>query len=510
MNLRFFEKIATLTLMAIFLLVFFKTFAQDSTIQRDLENICESEEEIEKECENLSLKECRELLEQCVQYLDEKSGKISQDISKTQKEQATLKNQISVLTKKITQLATQIQQGNIMIRDLSLQIKDSEISIEKTSQKIETKKKQLAIILRTIYEMDKKSLIEILLTEKTLSGFFDNLTYLETLNSKTQELLEAVKNLKITLEDQKLILDKEKENLENVVRIQTIQKQESEKTKKEKEQLSKLTEAQYQKLLKEKKEIEQKAAAIRAKIFELVGVERAPTFGEAIEVAKVVTNIINIRPAFLLAIISEESAIGRNVGQCYLQDFTTGMGVKITTGRKWPRTMRPHDNIPIFLEITKKFDFNPTNTPVSCWIPICATKNSKGVLVFDYTPSVDSEGKITCSKSGYVPYGWGGAMGPAQFMPSTWNLYESKISEKLGGKIPNPWAIYDSFLAAAIYLADLGATAKTRQSEITAANKYCGGYSWYAKQVMEKADCIQTFIDTNTMSSYCQDLIGLR
>jgi hypothetical protein len=144
--------------------------------------------------------------------------------------------------------------------------------------------------------------------------------------------------------------------------------------------------------------------------------------------------------------------------------------------------MNPQRDVPIFLELTRKLDRDPHFTPVSCWIPI-------------YTNG--------------TPFGWGGAMGPAQFIPSTWKLYESEIEEKLG-RTSDPWSIKDSFLAAAVYLADLGASAKTSQSEKLAANKYCGGYSWYASQVMKRTDCIQSFIDTNSMTYECQELIGLK
>ena len=39
-----------------------------------------------------------------------------------------------------------------------------------------------------------------------------------------------------------------------------------------------------------------------------------------------------IDPAFLLAIITQESKLGANVGQCYLSDPDTGAGVGKNTG----------------------------------------------------------------------------------------------------------------------------------------------------------------------------------
>jgi membrane-bound lytic murein transglycosylase B len=430
--------------------------------------ICESMEKIEAECKNLSQVECRRLLENCEKYYDEKSAQIEENISKTEREKKTLQNQIYILKEKIKKLDLQIQQSNILIRDISLQIKDTEASIEKTSEKIEEKKRHLVEILRTISEMDKKSLLEILISEESLSGFFDNLTYLETLNAKSQELLEVVKDLKTSLEDQKMVLDKEKENLENVQKMQILQKQESEKTKKEKEQLSKLTEAQYQKLLTEKKEIEKKAADIRARIFELIGVPQAPTFGEAYELAKWVENITGVRPAFLLAVLTQESNIGKNVGQCYLKDPQTGEGIRITTGEKVKNVMKPSRDVQPFLEITKELGRDPYNTPVSCPIPSIG--------------------------------GWGGAMGPAQFIPSTWIKYKERISQ-ITGKTPDPWNIKDSFLAAALYLADYGATKKTYDAEWKAAIIYFSGststrYRFYGDSVMAIAKGYEEDIKT--------------
>ena len=424
----------------------------------------------------------REECESLLKKYEEEIKKYEQNIQKTEKEKKTLQNQIYLLKQKIDKLKLEIEQSNVMIRDVSLQIKDTERSIENTSQKIEAQKRKLTEILRTIYEIDKKSLIEILLSERSLSGLFDNLMYLEVLNAKTQDLLLVVKNLKASLEDQKMVLEREKENLERILKMQTLQKQESENLKKEKEYLSKLTEAQYQKLISEKKEIEKEAARIRARIFELIGVTQAPTFGEALQIAQAVSQLTGVRPAFLLAIISQESAIGRNIGQCFLSDPKTGDGVRVTTKEKAPRTMNPQRDVPIFLELTQRLGRDPFSTPVSCWIPFYI--NGK-------------------------PFGWGGAMGPAQFIPSTWKLYESQIAAKIG-KTPDPWNIKDSFLAAAIYLADLGAVKQTPESERIAANRYCGGYPDYANEVMTRAKCIQDFIDTNTMSSFCQDLIGLR
>jgi len=83
--------------------------------------------------------------------------------------------------------------------------------------------------------------------------------------------------------------------------------------------------------------------------------------------------------------------------------------------------------------------------------------------------------------------GWGGAMGPAQFIPSTWVGYASKVSA-ITGAPANPWDIKDAFIAAAIKLVADGANG-TYQGEWDAAMRYFSGgtnsaYSFYGDDVM--------------------------
>lgn len=405
----------------------------------------------EEDCQ--TMEECQALLEK----YEEEISKYESEIAKTEAEKKTLQNKIYILRNKIKKLSYQIYQSNVMIKDLGFQIVDTEESIEKTSLKIEDSKNKLANILRTIYEEDQKSIIEILLTEEELSDFFDNLVALEALNSRSQELLKNIKALKLSLEGQRQSLDEEKEDLERVVKIQTLQKQESEITKKDQEYFLRLTEAQYQQYLEEKEETERRAAQIRSRIFELIGVPEAPTFGEAYEIAKYVENLTGVRPAFLLAVMTQESNIGKNVGQCYLKDPKTGEGVVVATGKKISRVMKPTRDVQPFLSITKELGRDPYNTVVSC----------------------------------PMSFGWGGAMGPAQFIPSTWMLYKDK-AEAITGTPPDPWNIRDAFLAAALYLADYGAAKKTYDAEWKAAMIYFSGstrsrYRFYGDSVMSIA-----------------------
>ena len=443
----FLKFVLTLTLIAAFLVPQFLVFAQDS--------ISDIEEEL------TTAKEERGALEEELKKLEDEIAEYEKDITKTEQEKKTLQNQIYLLRQKISQLDLQIYQSNLMIEDLTLQIKDTEGSIVQTGTKIDGSRGKLAAIMQTIYEEDQRSLIEILLSEKELSDFFDNLLALETLNSQTQELLKDIKSLKTTLENQKQLQDTNKSDLESVVKLKTLQKQESETTRKEADYYLKLTEAEYQASLQKKTEAEKRAVEIRARIFELIGVPQAPTFGEAYEIAKYVEGITGVRPALLLAVLTQESNIGKNVGQCYLRDTKTGSGVVAYNGKEVERVMKPmglsgrKGDVDSFLAITAELGRDPYNTPVSC----------------------------------PMSYGYGGAMGPAQFIPTTWMIYRNKVKE-ITGKAADPWNIKDAFIASALYLADYGATKQTYNSEWKAAMIYFSGttnlaYRFYGDSVMK-------------------------
>jgi membrane-bound lytic murein transglycosylase B/uncharacterized protein YoxC len=423
------------------------------------ENLAEScnLDKVEQNCQDLSVSDCRALLEKCENYYNEEAAKIEQDITKTKQEKTTLTNKINSLSKTIQNLGYQISQSNLMIKDLGLQIDDTKNSIEKTSLKIEDNKEKLSVILRTIGENDQKSFAEIFFTGETLSDFFNDAVALDVLNKKNEELLVSIKDLKQNLVQQQAALDEDKNNLEDTVKIQSLQKDKNNQTKAEQEYYLKFTEQEYQKQLKEKEETTKKAAEIRSRIFEIIGVAKAPTFGEAYDIAKYIESVTGIRPAFLLAILTQESNIGKNVGQCNLVDAKTGSGIRISNKAILAKVMNPKRDVPPFIGITTDLGRDPYSTPVSC----------------------------------PMSFGWGGAMGPAQFIPSTWNIYRDEIKSILG-KPGDPWAIKDSFLAAALYLTDYGAAKKTENAEWRAALIYFSGsvntqYRFYGDSVISMA-----------------------
>ena len=460
---RFSKTIFYSILIVVFLLISFNILAQEN-----LEQICEWEK-IENKPSNLSDQEYEDLLKKCQEYYQDISEEIEKDINKTKAEKDTLQNKIYILKNTIKNLESEIYEGNIMIKDLGNQIYSTQVSIDQTNLQINEIKNNLSNILQMQYEIDQQSPTVILLKNETFTDFLNELMELERLSLRTRELLENIKNLKISLESQKNLMDGEKDNLEGVVKIQTIKKQENTQTKKEQESVLKMTEAEYQKHLKDKQETEKKVAEITTRIFELAGIPEAPTFGEALELAKYVESILGIRPAFLLAIFKQESNIGKNVGQCYLKNTSTGAGVISYNGKQVDRVMKPSRDVQPFLSITKELGRDWQNTLVSCPMSI----------------------------------GYGGAMGPGQFIPSTWIIYRDRV-KAITGKPADPWNIRDAFIATGLYVSDYGAKKQTYDGEWRAAMIYFSGtslrtsynyYGFYGDSVMAIAKQLQKDID---------------
>ncbi len=256
------------------------------------------------------------------------------------------------------------------------------------------------------------------------------------------------------MQQQKQKQENEKGQLQTTIQTQTLQKQQQQRAQQQQAANLKLTEAQYQQQLADKASADKNSASIKARIFDLLGVSNAPTFGDAYNIAKYVSGITGVRAALILAILTQESNLGQNVGQCYLKDVNTGAGVKIKTGVYSPKTMSPTRDVPVFLTLISQINAgknlarDPFSTPVSC------------VIYYN--------GK---------PYGYGGAMGPGQFIPSTWSNfnYGTKVSA-ITGKAANPWDIRDAFLATGLLLKDNGAAGSGSKAEFNAAMKYyCGG-----------------------------------
>lgn len=389
-----------------------------------------------------------------------------QIITDTQAKKKSLQGDVTLLNAQIKAAQAQIAAKNIIITQLAAQIAQKNVVISQLTDRIEKGKESLASIIRQEDQIDHSSIVVVALSRSDLSSFYSDIDAFVSLKSQLQNLFAQITAAKAQTESEKADLATKQNQTVDAKYVVETQKQQIASDKTQKQQLLAITanqEAQYQKILADR---QAKAAAIRAALFPLR--DAAPIqFSDALAYAKAAQVKTGIRPAFILAVLTQESNLGKNVGQCYLSDTTTGAGVRKTTGALLQNVMKPGRDIPPFVDLGTRLGFDPLKQVVSC-------------------PQSS---------------GWGGAMGPAQFIPSTWHLYEKQVVAVTGHSVPNPWAADDAIAAMSVYFDDLGAGAGGYTAEHTAAAKYYAGGAWatagraYANSVMALATSIQNNID---------------
>jgi membrane-bound lytic murein transglycosylase B len=458
--------------------------------------LCFSNAKLDSYCQREGDDACQEILEKCDDYLTGIQKEYEKDIEKTEQEKENLANQISRLENRMSQLEAEIQQSEMRIRNLGYEINDTQQSIVNMNKKIDKSRGQLSEMLRTIKRENKKSVLEILMVEDDLSDFFNNLATLEVLSRESNLILDQVKSLRNSLETEEQRLARQKEEVEEEVQVQVVQKRQNSELQSQYEYSLSLTQQEIQDKKQQKQLIDEKVQEILSRRLSLFGVseEEAPSLEEAIEIVKWVEQKTNVRAGFVLSIIMQESALGRNVGQCYLTDKVSGNSRNIRTSQLYVRGLKASRDLSPFLKIASRFGRNPLETPVSCYIPMCYSLSTGHVTT---NVSMNRNGYPNCP-SGYSIYGFGGAIGPAQFLPSTW---ERNVLVSILNREPNPWNVRDAFLGSANYLKQMGAA----NNELNAAARYYGTSGiGYESAVMQRSYCLQTYINQKTMSTGCQ------
>ena len=391
-----------------------------------------------------------------------------QIIKDTQAKKNTLQGDVTVLNAQIRAAQAQIDAKNIAIRQLSAQIAKKTVVISELQERIERGKGALASILRQTQVLDDYSFVHVALGSRTVSDLFGDLDSFVSLKTDLHNLFAEIRAAQAQTESEKAELAvRQNQTVDAKYEVETKKKQiASDKT--EKQQLLAITSNQEQEYKKVLAERQAKAAAIRAALFPLRDAA-AIQFEDALNLAIQAEAKTGVRPALILAVLTQESNLGKNVGQCYLSNTTTGAGVGKNTGVSFPNVMKPDRDVPPFLDLGLRLGFDPLRQVVSC--PIASAG------------------------------GYGGAMGPAQFIPSTWQSYEARIARVSGHAVPNPWSAEDAIIAMSLYLSDLGAGAGGYSAEHTAAAKYYAGGAWatagraYGNSVLALAANIQSNID---------------
>jgi membrane-bound lytic murein transglycosylase B len=405
--------------------------------------------------------------------LQEELSNLEQEIAKEQANLASQKDTTGSIARNIAALTSQIKLAklninakNLVIKKLGGEITQKNQQINVLQGKISSIQASLAQLIRKDRELDNKSILALILSQDSISDAYGDISNFSALKRSIKQSVDEIRGVKSETEAQKSNLETQKnQQLDAKAQLENA-KHQVEVSEAEKQQLlaiSKNKEKEYQKILADKAK---RRSEILSMLFDLRDVSAIP-FGKAYDYAKKAQAATGIRPAFLLAILTQESNLGTDQGSCYVTNMDTGAGVSSKSNKIFANVMKaPRDTVP-FLDLTIALGRDPAKTLVSC--PIGGS-------------------------------GYGGAMGPAQFIPSTWKLLTNRIATALGIRQPDPWNPQDAFMASALYLTDLGAVNGSYTGERNAACKYYSGRkcdsqkpynSSYGDSVMKKATNIQ-------------------
>lgn len=398
----------------------------------------------------------RQELEGQLQAIENQIADLEKQLTSTKGEKKTLANKIKQLKNEETRLRLEIKATNLKIANLEEKLVKTSTAIETNKSKITKLKLDLAKLIRTVQQKDRDFFLLNLFIKEGVSQAFVEATNYDKLSDSITNLVQESKKLQRDLGEKQIAYEDQQTDAEKLLNVAKIQQGALGGKLQEQTQLLEETkglEISYQTLLQDSKK---QAAQIRSRIYELLGVGKQITFGQAVEIAKSTSKQTGVSPAFLLAILTQESNLGKNVGTCNRPGDPPEKG--------WKTIMKPTRDQEPFITITSELGRDPDVTPVSC-----PMKNKDGSQL-----------------------GWGGGMGPAQFIPSTWIGYKDKVSAITGKTPADPWDIRDAFMGAALLLKNNGADG-TRDGEWKAAMRYFSGgtntrYRFYGDNVMAQAD----------------------
>ena len=384
----------------------------------------------------------RSEIERQISELERQAQQLDQSLAVVQTEKKTLANETKGLNTEVKRRELEIKRLNLALRKAALEITDRSGRIEILSEKIVKSKKVLGASLLFLYANDRNNALVILLKNKSLSDFFDSLHNLGKIQATIKETLLGFKDDRTLLEKEKNELQDFEEEQQQLKSLQEVERRFLAQKKKEKDDLLRLTKGKediFQKLLQSKK---RDIASLKTQLFYLE--KTGITAEDAVRTADLAAKRAGIRTAFLLALLEVET--GKQ-----FEDGVITVGTNLGTGN-WQRDLydcyinlgkrgAAESEKRAFFSITEGLGLDPDKMPVS------------------RRPS----------------YGCGGAMGPAQFLPTTWLRFATRVAALTGHNPANPWNTEDAFTAAAVFLADAGADSQTRAGEIAAAKTYLSG-----------------------------------
>lgn len=386
-----------------------------------------------------------------------------------QMERQSLERDLTIIESEIKQSQLGIQARALAIEQLSDQIGEKAVVLDILEERQKKHQDSLADLVRKSALLEDYSLVEVMLSKQSFSEFFTDVATYQSIKESLNESLTILHGIRRDTNDQKNQLENKQETEAEMKRIQELQKQEIERKEQAKSEILTVTkgeEDRYQALLDSQRKT---AAQLRSALFELLGGGGGIPFPEAVRLSQYASRVTGVDAAMILAILEQETNIGANLGSCLFTDNRSDRPV-----------MHPTRDEPVFLAIAKALNFDAYSRTVSC-------------------PIIQNGSRV----------GWGGAMGPSQFIPSTWAMYGGLVNNGNGweysqsadairringGSGPSsPFVNQDAFIATALLLRDNGANGSYAGDRLAALRYYAGwggasnpANAFYGDQVMNR------------------------
>jgi membrane-bound lytic murein transglycosylase B len=413
-------------------------------------------------CENPS---SADIAQACKEFADESAvlAKLQGQLAAQKAKSGSLQKDVNALISQINSAQSKIKAKISSIGQLSQEITKKNETINVLSSELDRQRRSMAQLLKRTNELDQKGAAYVLLSSESVTSFYQDLdTFLSIKRSlyasvnKVKEIQSLTKNQKEQLEDKQAQAIDAKNALQS-------EKNKLDQSQKQAKNLLDTSKTEEQKVASSVATQQKKVSEIQSRLFSFAGgATKSIPFADAYAYATVASTKTGVRTAFILAILTQESNLGKNVGTCNRAGDPPS--------KSWLNIMKPTRDLEPFKRITTALGLNPDITPVSC--PI-----SGG--------------------------GYGGAMGPAQFIPSTWESVQDEIAADLGVAVANPWRAQDAIMASAVYLKKVGAVGSETNERNAACRYYSGrscdgkkpANSFYGNNVMSIARSIQSDID---------------
>jgi len=295
--------------------------------------------------------------------------------------------QAQIAANQLDIIETELKQAELQLEQTLLSVTATQDGIEQVTQEldflssdIEQGRRQMSEILRSLYEHGNVSVLDIFLGRQTLSEYIREKSVYQELQKRALALTKGLQERQEQQVKRQQELEEQQVGLQQLKEAQGYQQAELTEKKQIKEGTVSQKQAEQAQYSNQLKDAKQARVEIEQKIFSLQGIGVQFALSDAFEAAKFASSVTGIRPALLLAMVKVETNVGKNIGS----------GV-------YPDDMHQQSR-EAFLRVTSKLNLDPQTAPIS--------------------------------RRPQSYKGWGGALGPGQFMPASWETIEARDHSK--------------------------------------------------------------------------------